>query len=68
MPRMRACNSLQYSRLENAGAGVWQATVHRVAKSRTGLKRLSMNAHTQFRERKAHPKTVKPTEAILASL
>ena len=28
-------NSLQYSCLENTGGGVWQATVHRVAKSQT---------------------------------
>ena len=48
-------NSLQYSCLENTGGGVWQATVHRVAKSRTQLKGLSMNPRTQFRERKAHP-------------
>ena len=25
--------------------GAWQATVHRVTKSQTGLKRLSMHAH-----------------------
>ena len=32
-------NSLQYSYLENPmDNGVWQATVHRVAKSQTGLK------------------------------
>ena len=48
-------NSLQYSCLENTGGGVWQATVHRVAKSRTRLKGLTMNACTQFRERKAYP-------------
>ena len=35
-------NSLQYSCLENPmDRGAWQATVHRVAKSRTRLKRLS---------------------------
>ena len=35
-------NSLQYSCLENPmDRGVWWATVHRVAKSRTQLKRLS---------------------------
>ena len=36
-------NPLQYSCLKNPMArGVWQATVHRVAKSGTQLKRLSM--------------------------
>ena len=35
-------NPLQYSCLENSmGRGAWQATVHGVAKSRTGLKQLS---------------------------
>ena len=35
-------NPLQYSCLENPmDRGAWQATVHRVAKSWTGLKRLS---------------------------
>ena len=35
-------NTLQYSCLENPmDRGAWQATVHRVAKSWTGLKRLS---------------------------
>ena len=38
-------NPLGYSRLENSmDTGAWQATVHRVAKSRTGLKRLSTSA------------------------
>ena len=38
-------NPLQYSCLENfMDRGAWQATVHRVSKSRTGLKRLSMHA------------------------
>ena len=38
-------NPLQYSCLKNPmDRGAWQSTVHRVAKSRTGLKRLS--AHT----------------------
>ena len=35
-------NTLQYSCLENStDRGAWQATVHRVAKNQTGLKRLS---------------------------
>ena len=41
-------NPLQYSSLENLmNREAWQATVHRVAKSWTGLKRLSMHACTQ---------------------
>jgi len=37
-------NLLQYSFLENPmGRGAWQATVYRVAKSRTQLKQLSMH-------------------------
>ena len=39
-------NPLQYSCLENSmDRGAWQATVHRVAKSWTRLKRLSTRAH-----------------------
>ena len=38
-------NPLQYSGLENTmDRGAWRATVHRVAKSWTQLKRLSMHA------------------------
>ena len=38
-------NPLQYSCLENpTDRGAWQAKVHRVAKSKTRLKRLSMHA------------------------
>ena len=41
-------NPLQYSCLENAmGRGAWQAAVHRVAKSRTQLKRMSMHRYIQ---------------------
>ena len=41
-------NPLQYSCLENPmDRGAWQATVHGVVKSQTGLKRLSMHARTQ---------------------
>ena len=40
-------NSLQYSCLEKSmDRGAWWATVHRVAKSGTQLKRLSMCTHT----------------------
>ena len=39
-------NLLQYSCLENPmNRGAWRATVHGVAKSPTGLKRLSTVAH-----------------------
>ena len=40
-------NLLQYSCMENPlDRGAWQATVHRVTKSRTRLKRLSTNTHS----------------------
>ena len=39
-------NPLQHSCLENPmDRGAWQATVHRVTKSRTQLKQLSMHIH-----------------------
>ena len=42
-------NPLQYSCLENhMERGAWWATVHRVARSWTWLKRLSMHAHVQY--------------------
>ena len=42
-------NPLQYSCLENPmDRGVWSATLHRVAKSWTRLKRLSMHTHTDI--------------------
>ena len=41
-------NPLQYSCLENRmGRGAWQVIVHRVAKSRTRLKRLNTETHTR---------------------
>ena len=40
-------NPLQYSCLKNPlDAGAWRAAVHRVSKSRTRLKGLSMNTYT----------------------
>ena len=40
-------NPLQYSCSENPmERGVWQATVHRAAKSQTLLKQFSMHTHT----------------------
>ena len=40
-------NLLQYSCLENPiDRGAWRAIVHGVAKSQTGLERLSTRAHT----------------------
>ena len=40
-------NPLQYSCLENPmDRGVWQATVHRAAKSQTLLKQFNMHAHS----------------------
>ena len=42
-------NPLQYSCLENPmDRGGWQATVHRVTKCQTRLKRLSMHARTRI--------------------
>ena len=39
-------NPLQYSCLENPmDRGAWRATIHRIAKGLTQLKRLSMHAH-----------------------
>ena len=43
-------NPLQYSCLENPmDRGAWQATVHRVTKSQTWLKQLSMLKHLAFK-------------------
>ena len=45
-PRVGHGNLLQNSCQENPkDRGAWQATVHRVAKSRTRLKKLSMHSH-----------------------
>ena len=45
-------NPLQYSCLENPmDRGAWQATVHGVAKSRTGLKQLSTHTHNEVQAR-----------------
>ena len=50
-PGERHGNPLQYSCLENpTDRGAWRATFHRVAKSRTRLKQLSMHAHTPLSE------------------
>ena len=47
-------NPLQYSSLENpVDRGAWQATVHRVTKSWTQLKQMSMHAHMGPMECKA---------------
>ena len=43
------CNPLQYSGLENPrDRGTWQAIIHRVAKSQTRLKQLSIHAHILY--------------------
>ena len=40
-------NPFQYSRLENPmDRGAWRATVHKVTKSQTQLKQLSLHAHS----------------------
>ena len=42
-------NPSQDSHLENPmDRGVWRAIVHRVAKSQTGLKQLSMHTHSEL--------------------
>ena len=46
-------NPLQYSCLENLmGKGAWWATVHKVTKSRTRLKRLSRHAGCAYTEKR----------------
>ena len=53
-PGGRHGNPLQYSCLENPmDRGAWRVRVHRVTKSSTRLKRLSMNAHTGFKKEEA---------------
>ena len=47
IPEERHINPLQCSCLENPmDRGAWWATIHRVAKSRIGLKRLKAHGHT----------------------
>ena len=42
-------NTLQYSCLENPmDKGAWQVTVHRITKSQTRRKQLSMHTHTSL--------------------
>ena len=61
-------NPLQYSGLENPmDRGTWRATVHRVAKSQTWLKRLSMHAcppHTTLNLDKIHESAVLRHQAV----
>ena len=58
IPWRRACNLLQYSCLENSmDKGGWRATVHRVTKSRTRLKRLNTQARTESK------KSLEPTSS-----
>ena len=48
-------NLLQYSCLENPmDRGAWQATVHRIAKSQTQLKRLSTHTCRKSKREQAH--------------
>ena len=52
--------TLQYSCLENPMArGAWQATVHSVAKSWTGLKRLSTHTRSVEAVHPFHPQLYK---------
>ena len=49
IPWRRKWQPVQYSCLENlTDRGAWQAVVHGVTRSWTGLKQLSMHAWTQF--------------------
>ena len=49
-------NPLQYSCLDNPmDRGAWWATVHRVTKSQTQLKRLSTHAHTSLSQGSLRP-------------
>ena len=51
MPWRRACKPLQYSCLENPmGRGAWWSMVHKVAKSWTRLKWLSMHTHIHLKK------------------
>ena len=53
IPCRKEFNPLQYSCLENSmDRGAWQATVHRVTKSRTQLKQLSMHTLLGMKLRK----------------
>ena len=46
-PEVGNRNQLEYSCLENPmNKGAWEATVHRITKSQTWMKRLSMRVHT----------------------
>ena len=46
-PGVGNSNALQYSCLENPiDRGAWQAIIHRVAKSQTGLKQSTIHTHT----------------------
>ena len=52
-------NPLQDSCLENPmDRGVWQATVHRVAKSQTRLKQLNTHKHTHTHTQSTHKHTL----------
>ena len=58
-PRGRNGNPLQYSCLENfMDKRAWQATVHRVAKSWTPLKRLSTQAAHRYTSSKSIHKSM----------
>ena len=64
-------NPLQYSCLENpTDRGVWQATVHMVAKSRTQLKQFSIHVHRELsngRSRLEKRKRVRISKVIMGS-
>ena len=50
-------NPLQYSFLENPlDRRAWRATVHRAAKGRTRLKRMSMHTHVRINDNSCHIK------------
>ena len=70
-PREGNGNPLQYSCLENSmDSGAWQVIVHRVAKSQTRLKRLSMHDARQIAAKSLHlyPTLCNPLEGVCLTL
>ena len=59
-------NPLQYFYLENSmKRGAWWATVYRIAKSRTRLKRLNMHTHTHTPSDKSSHFIIKTSDTLV---